>query len=454
MKNISWSLVVAICLGTWSGEVFGGGNTASVHEGYRVLLDQSFLPADFTQEVWEKLYLVWDPAERKAYETATPVEKRAMMYERYGFQPRPDAPNANLPLQYTANNKGGWVMNCFTCHGGKVNGVVIPGAPNTHIALQTLIDDVRLTKLSMGKELTHMDVGSLMVPLGTTRGTTNAIIFGVALAAFRDLDLNYRPNQPPRPMIHHDVDAPAWWNVKRKSHLYAEGFAPKSHRSLMQFLMVPANGPKEFAAYEPEFKKIYEYILSLEAPKYPFAIDQKLASAGEKVFVSNCAECHGTYGKDGKYPNKNVALDDIGTDPVRYQSLGPEAYEFYDRSWFNKTSNVSANKSPQGYVAPPLDGVWATAPYFHNGAVPTLWHVLHSEKRPVVWKRSEDGFDQGRVGLEVEEMSSLPPEANTSVKKRYYFDTTKRSKGAGGHTYPDALTEDEKSAVLEYLKTL
>jgi mono/diheme cytochrome c family protein len=454
MNRLGYGLWLAVVWGWMGTSAWGGGNAATAQEGYRLLLDRGYLPADFSQEVWEKLWLVWEPAERKAYEAATPAQKQAQMYERYGFQSRPNEPDSDRPLQYTRNEQGGWVMNCFTCHGGKVNGVVIPGAPNTHIALQTLIDDVRLTKLSMGKELSHMDVGSLMVPLGTTRGTTNAINFGVALATFRDFDLNYRANQPPRPMTHHDVDAPAWWNVKRKSHLYAEGFAPRSHRSLMQFLMVPANGPQQFADFEEDFRKIYDYILSLEAPKYPFPVDTQLAAQGEVTFRKNCAECHGTYGQDAEYPNRNVPLDEIGTDPVRYQALGNEAYEFYDRSWFNRTGNVPVNKQPEGYVAPPLNGVWATAPYFHNGSVPTLWHVLHSDQRPVVWKRTEDGFDTTKVGLEVEELADIPSDVKSQVEKRYFFDTRKRSKGAGGHTFPDGLSAEEKTALLEYLKTL
>ena len=36
---------------------------------------------------------------------------------------------------------------------------------------------------------------------------------------------------------------------------------------------------------------------------------------------------------------------------------------------------------------PPLDGVWATAPYLHNGSVPTLEAVLKSSDRPALWQR-------------------------------------------------------------------
>ncbi len=109
---------------------------------------------------------------------------------------------------------------------------------------------------------------------------------------------------------------------------------------------------------------------------------------------------------------------------------------------------------PAGYVAPPLDGIWASAPYFHNGSVPTLWHLLHPESRPVVWKRSSDGYDERRVGLEVEERAAMPAGKLPPVERRRHFDTTKPGKSAAGHDYPDQLSEEEKTAVLEYLKTL
>ncbi|MBL9125925.1 MAG: cytochrome c, partial [Planctomycetaceae bacterium] len=80
-------------------------------------------------------------------------------------------------------------------------------------------------------------------------------------------------------------------------------------------------------------------------------------------------------------------------------------------------------------------------------------HVLHSPERPKVWLRTEDGYDQAKVGLEVATFDSLDKKLEISEKRRY-FDTSLAGKSAAGHTFPDALSEDEKQAVLEYLKTL
>jgi hypothetical protein len=72
----------------------------------------------------------------------------------------------------------------------------------------------------------------------------------------------------------------------------------------------------------------------------------------------------------------------------------------------------------------------------------------------VVWKRSEDGYDHARVGLEVTTFDSIPAEVVDARQKRRYFNTRLFGKSAAGHDYPAALDEPAKRALLEYLKTL
>jgi len=85
--------------------------------------------------------------------------------------------------------------------------------------------------------------------------------------------------------------------------------------------------------------------------------------------------------------------------------------------------------------------------------VPTLWHVMNPTQRPKVWHRTEDGYDQQKVGLEVEIFDTVPSGLSSRQRRRYY-DTTHVGNGAGGHTFPEVLSADEKLAVIEYLKTL
>ena len=424
--------------------------------GHEHLLTHAYLPPDFDQEVFDALWTMWEEPLRSRAEQAPVAERRRMAMERYGLLPHPDDPSRSV--QYVVGTDGSWTMSCLACHQGQVGGRLIPGVPNSNYALETLTEEVRLLKVMQRKPLGHMDMGSLLLPLGTTNGTTNAVIFGVALMRHRDAALNIVQRPPRFDLVHHDMDAPAWWHYRSRRSLYADGFAAKGHRMLMQFLLVKENGPEKFAAWEDEFRDIESWIESLEPPQWPGPIDASLAAVGKAVFAAHCASCHGTYGPDGSYPERLVSIDEVGTDRVRLDSLTAKDRSDLNASWFGHMgadgAELADRAAGQGYVAPPLDGVWASAPYFHNGSVPTLWHVLHPGERPTVWRRTPTGYDESRVGLEVEELDALPDGKLLPSVRRQYFDTRKPGKNAAGHDFPDSLSADEKTAVLEYLKTL
>jgi mono/diheme cytochrome c family protein len=288
-------------------------------------------------------------------------------------------------------------------------------------------------------------------------------MFGVVLMGLRDPDLNFDARRGIPKMTHHDMDAPPWWHFRRKKMLYIDGFAAKGHRGLMQFMLVRSNGPEKFRSWEEEFRDVYAYLSSIEPPKYPYAVDQELAAAGRVAFNRVCAECHGTYsplstrvrgaGGEGAYPERLVPIADLGTDRVRLDALTPAHRDAYGQSWFANYGKLDNIEDPGGYVAPPLDGIWASAPYFHNGSVPTLWHVLHPRERPAVWKRQGNAYDQVRGGPVIETFDTLPADAAAGWQRREYFDTRAFGKSAAGHDFPDELTAAEKRAVLEYLKT-
>ncbi len=427
--------------------------THAARRGLDFLLNKPYLPPDFDQETFDELWQTWDEPLRSQAKSADANERRELAYSRYGLIERPADPQ-HRPLQYVVDTAGNWSMNCLACHQGKVAGKVFWGAPNSLYAMQTLYDDVRTTKLRLGKKLTHMDLGSAFMPLSRTNGATNAVMFGVVLLAHRDADLNLVGR--PKPMLglaHHDHDAPPWWHFHRKKNLYIDGFAPKATRPLMQFLLVKENGPARFRQWERDFEDVFAYLDSLRAPKYPWSIDSELAARGKVAFERNCSSCHGTYGDGGRYPEKTVPIETVGTDRVRLNALTPANRKHYAESWFANYNRPPIDEKPSGYVAPPLDGAWASAPYFHNGSVPTLWHVLNPHERPGVWRRSEDGYDREHVGLEIKTFKALPDGMSPS-DRRTYFDTTQPGKSAAGHTFPEKLSDGEKRAVLEYLKTL
>jgi mono/diheme cytochrome c family protein len=425
--------------------------------GYRLLVEKPYLPPDFDQQVFDNVWKQWPERLRSEAEKATPAQRQQLAFARYGLTPRPDDPTK--PLQYVVDEQGQSAMNCFACHGGTVpdgkgGSRVWPGAPNSRFALQTLTEETRLVKVELQKPLTRMDLGSAFVPLGATNGTTNAVMFGVVLMGFRDADLNFHGDRPIPKMTHHDMDAPPWWHFQRKKMLYIDGFAEKGHRGLMQFMLVRQNGPEKFREWEQDFRDVFAYISSVQPPKNPYPVDESLAARGRVAFNRVCADCHGAYGPGGSYPEKCVPIDEVGTDRVRLSALTPAHRDAYGQSWFADYGKKSNITEPGGYVAPPLDGIWASAPYFHNGSVPTLWHVLHPDQRPLVWKRSGEDFDSVRVGPKIETFEEVPTNASSGPERREYFNTRAFGKSAAGHEFPNALSEEEKAAVLEYLKSL
>ena len=421
-------------------------------EGYRVLTENAYLQPDYDSEVLEQL----EQGEWKLpFPDTSKISKRLETWRAFGISPRPE--DETKPLQYVvktdpSTQKQSFIMNCFACHGGNNFGVVFPGSPNTTYALESFTEQVRRVKLKNRIKLAHMDVGSMFMPLGTSVGTSNAVMFGVALMSFRDKDLNV-VNRAPAEMDHHDMDAPPWWQFSRKTHMYIDGFANKGHKGLMQFMLVRQNGPEKFRAWASDFEKVYQFISQVKPPKYPLAVNDSLAKKGQSIFNQHCVSCHGTYGDKSEYPELNVPIDEIGTDRVRWDSLTPAYRKHYGDSWFADYGQQVTYDSPEGYTAPPLDGIWASAPYFHNGSVPTLWHVLHPSERPKIWRRVEQGLDSNRIGFVFENVEKVP-RGLASFDRRWYFDTSVTGKSAAGHFYPDALSEDEKTSLLEYLKTL
>lgn len=433
----------------------GGDALTPADRGYEFLRTHPYLPPDFNNDVFERLWTVWPEPERSEAAAADPARRRELTFDYYGLIRSPDNITPPQPaLGYVGDAQGNWIMNCLSCHGGQVAGRIIPGLPNSHLALQTLTEDVRKIKLMRGMALSHLDLATLKLPLSTTNGTTNAVVFGIVLGSYRHPDMSVDLKRKVPPLRHHDMDAPPFWNVRKKRMLYADGHAPKTARPLMQFLLLPTVSRDTLEEWEPQFADLLTWIESLEPPRYPFEVDTTRAGMGEPVYRDHCARCHGTPGRDGAYPQKIVPLDEIGTDPERWRALAPEHRQWVKEGWVSRFGADPVEVDSSGYVAPPLDGIWASAPYFHNGSVPTLWHVLHPDERPPVWKRTATGYDQPRVGLEVSTFDSVPVEVRAPAHRRRYFDTRLPGKSAAGHRFPDVLTEEQKQNLLEYLKTL
>ena len=207
-------------------------------------------------------------------------------------------------------------------------------------------------------------------------------------------------------------------------------------------------------AIADDFPDLLAYLKSIPAPDYPWDINADLADRGEEVFGEHCSSCHGTYSLNWTYPEIVIPIEDIGVD----EQMAVRMYDadlFHDwvaRSFFGESSRATPEL---GYVAPPLDGVWATAPYLHNGSVPTLDALLNSAKRPTCWTWSYDSTDYNQQTLGWNFQESECHDSITSADERsLVYDTQQLGYGNQGHTYGDVLSEGDRVALLEYIKTL
>jgi hypothetical protein len=243
-------------------------------------------------------------------------------------------------------------------------------------------------------------------------------------------------------------DVPAWWLLKKKHGMFYNGFGRGDFgKFLMASNLLTVNDTSESAEVDKHFNDVLAYINSLQPPKYPHPINKQLVKEGGMLYVRNCAKCHGN---GDEYPNLLIPESTIKTDSFLYKSnyQNPQFVEWFNSSWFAQGDHRARLQPFNGYIAPPLDGIWITAPYFHNGSVPTLEAVLNSKLRPKYWSRNFDNpeYDYEKIGWKYS-VSDKP--GGTTI-----YNTDLRGYGNYGHYYGDNLTEKERKAIIEFLKTL
>ena len=115
-----------------------------------------------------------------------------------------------------------------------------------------------------------------------------------------------------------------------------------------------------------------------------------------------------------------------------------------------------------GYKARPLNGVWAVAPFLHNGSVPTLYDLLSPvADRPKAFLLGDPSFDPVRVGLA---SRAIDAKGRTYDDKGYFIlDTSRPGNRNTGHEFSDdkhdgvigpALSPDDRNAIIEFLKSI
>jgi hypothetical protein len=110
------------------------------------------------------------------------------------------------------------------------------------------------------------------------------------------------------------------------------------------------------------------------------------------------------------------------------------------------------DSSSLAYKARPLTGIWATAPFLHNGSVPTLYDLLlPPDQRPKKFFVGSREYDPKKVGFVTEKTDQNSFELNAFDDQGKLIDGNWNT----GHDYDNAtMSDDERWALVEYLKTL
>lgn len=157
-----------------------------------------------------------------------------------------------------------------------------------------------------------------------------------------------------------------------------------------------------------------QFVTELPAPKFPFLSDHPqnramLVEKGQRLFQTNCADCHSAL-NTRVYPE--VATDMNRAKVITKIGGAAVAKAFYDACHTDLPDGTSPPScgaftkyllSPDpkigpGYTAKPLTGIWARAPYLHNGSVPTLRHLLLPSTRPADFVVGSLNYDTKNIG--------------------------------------------------------
>lgn len=445
---------------------------------------------------YDALPEAWSEEERGTLPAANPA-RRLAIGRHYGLAPPPPGVQ-EFPLGLVPGTVAGRPVlraNCLTCHAGELFGHPVVGLGNTRLDFEALMDD--LVTVSTARQMALGPFARFYViakrhgiSFGTTVGSTSPLTFAAMFMATRHPDLTRRrmpeslldavERTLAEPLARRlgadtlvrslvmfgmqdiDQDAPSWWLTRADATLFCDSLVAKEGRATMVFVAEPwaeadaitdrLTAAEDFVAHLDQVRLPASY-----AEMFPDHIDRERAAAGQVLFSRHCAECHGSYAADPSmddYPGRVVPVDEIGTDPRRARGITRPLREFLAHSWFASPGTVRGADEPAGYRAPYLRRVAFTFPYFHNGSVPTLHHVLFPDERPDRWLIAPEHFDHERIGHRVEALF-LEDDGPRQPNRRQVFDTSLPGKGNGGHDQMlPPLAPAERTAILEYLKTL
>lgn len=410
----------------------------------------------------------------------------------------------------------GLTFSCFTCHAQTLFGKVVVGLTNKrpranqffHMARGT----VPMIPTSLFIKSTNGTKGDALIFDRTKKNLVsvealNPQVLGldtslsqIALSlarrnpdAYATKSKFYEAYPRPNALSKYVADSKPmpWWNLKYKTRWLSDGSIVQGNPVYTNFLwneIGRGTDLKELEKWMVDNKQTIDEltaaVFSTEAPRWTDFFDAKTisiekAKRGEIIFNQNCASCHGVYEKGWSsevadtlspaelikttklFYHDKTPVKNVGTDPQRFEGMKYFA-DALNKLQISKTMNTVV--VPQkGYVPPPLDGIFARYPYFHNNSIPNLCALFTPPaNRPKEFYQGPSDniatdYDSTCVGYPVG--NKIPFAWKSEVEAK--FDTTKPGLSNMGHysmfldkNGNELYTAQDKMDMIEFLKTL
>jgi hypothetical protein len=410
----------------------------------------------------------------------------------------------------------GMTFGCATCHSGDLFGVRVLGLTNRFPRANHFFDHGRglapyvdtflfknMLQTSEGERIMLMKAKKSLKYVGTKVPVVLGLDTSLAQVALslskreqdeyasRSKQSHRFPRKNKLETMIADSKPAVWWNLKYKNRWLSDGSIVSGNPVHTNFLWNEIGRGTDLKMLEKWLSENAHIVEELTAavfaskpPRYEHffgvdSIDIEKAKKGEKHFIQSCQRCHGSYVKGWSDIHSNhmekselikttyvsyhaqTPVKDVKTDPGRYLGM---------REFADDLNKLQISKSlgtviePQkGYVPPPLDGIWARWPYFHNNSIPNLCALLTpGPKRPLTYwagpaQNKDTDFDQICVGYPT---GQDVPRAWKMVPD-YFYDSTKEGMSNQGHDErifmkdgEEIYTYEERLELIEFLKTL
>ncbi|MEN0038127.1 MAG: di-heme-cytochrome C peroxidase [Cellvibrio sp.] len=373
---------------------------------------------------------------------------------------------------------------------------VIAAAPTSGLTPELLKTQVKSRIAELEK---HYAVNATDVAYGHGRLDAFGQIFNaIAVEALGIPENIHSPNAP--------TSYPVLWDASHLNVVQWNASAPnKEPGPLFQNAITAlavygtVTVPKKKLTYQSSIRinnlgDIQRDFYQLSAPRWPADIADELDATkmakGKILYDQHCLECHTLVDPADKKRKLTAVLThykEVGTDPLMVENFinhkvksgvleGDKSMVLFGDKLPAETSPLDlvthtaagallnqpwqtikaifkeyrSNEAPpeqtiyNSYKARPINGIWASAPYLHNGSVPTIYDLLlPAAQRPV-------SFYVGNIELDLVKVGHISSEApNTS-----FFDTSLRGNSNAGHEYGTQLNEEERWDLVEYVKSL